>query len=43
MEKLNLPNIKQASFECFFPVEVSQQRVSCPTIDEKFIIPIKGK
>jgi hypothetical protein len=43
MEKLNLPNIKQASFECFFPVEVSQQMVSCPTIDEKFIIPIKGK
>lgn len=40
MKKLNLNNIKDAAFECFFPVEVSQQRVSCPTIDEKYIIPI---
>lgn len=40
LKKLNLNNIKQAAFECFFPVEVLQQRVSCPIVDERYILPL---
>jgi hypothetical protein len=43
MEKLNLDNIKQASFECFFPVDVLQQSVVCPNIDEDYILPLIKK
>ncbi len=43
MKKLNLDDIKQASFECFFPVEVLQQSVVCPEIDENYILPLVKK
>lgn len=43
MKKLNLDDIKQASFECFFPVEVLQQSVVCPDIDEVNIFPFEKK
>lgn len=43
MKKLNLDNIKQASFECFFPVDVLQQSVVCPEIDEDNILPLIKK
>lgn len=43
LNKLNLDDIKQASFECFFPVEVLQQSVVCPDIDEACILPLVKK
>jgi len=43
MEKLNLNNIKEASFECFFPVDVFQQTVTCPEIDQQYILPLTKK
>ena len=43
MKKLNLDDIKQASFECFFPVDVLQQSVVCPEIDEDYILPLTKK
>lgn len=43
LKKLKLDNIKQASFECFFPVEVYQQTVVCPEIDEEYILPLAKK
>lgn len=43
LRKLKLDNIKQASFECFFPVDVFQQTVVCPDIDEKYILPLTKK
>lgn len=43
MKKLNLDDIKQASFECFFPVDVLQQTVVCPEIDEDHILPLTKK
>jgi hypothetical protein len=38
LHKLNLNDIKQASFECFFPVDVLQQSVVCPDIEEDNIL-----
>ena len=43
LKKLNLDDIKQASFECFFPVDVLQQSVVCPNIDEDYIFPLTKK
>ncbi len=43
MKKLNIDDIKQASFECFFPVDVLQQSVVCPSIDEEYILPLEKK
>lgn len=43
MKKLNLDDIKKASFECFFPVDILQQSVVCPDIDEDFILPLSKK
>jgi hypothetical protein len=43
LKKLNLDDIKQASFECFFPVDVLQQSVVCPEIDEDYILPLPKK
>ena len=40
LTKLNLDDIRQAAFECFFEVEVRQDTVVCPNIDEDYIIPI---
>lgn len=43
LHKLNLDDIKQASFECFFPVDVLQQSVVCPDVDEDYILPLTKK
>lgn len=43
MKKLNLHEMKQVSFECFFPVEVLEQSVVCPSIDENCILPLMRK
>lgn len=43
LKKLKLDNIKQAAFECFFPVDVYQQTVACPEIEEENILPIVKK
>lgn len=43
MKKLNLDDIKQASFECFFAVDVLQQSVVCPCINEEYILPLTKK
>jgi len=43
MKKLNLDDVKQASFECFFPVDVLQQSVVCPEVDEDNILPLTKK
>lgn len=43
LKKLKLDNIKQASFECFFPVDVFRQTVVCPEIDEQYILPLAKK
>lgn len=43
LKKLKLDNIKQASFECFFPVDVFQQTVVCPDISEEYILPLAKK
>lgn len=43
MKKLNLDDIKEASFECFFPVDVLQQSVVCPDINEDYILPLAKK
>jgi hypothetical protein len=40
LKKFNLDDIKQMSFECFFPVDVLQQSVVCPEIDEENIFPL---
>ncbi len=41
LNKFNLDDVKQASFECFFPVEVLNQNVVCPDIAEDCILPLK--
>ena len=38
MKKFNLDDIKEASFECFFPVDVLEQSVVCPDIDDENIL-----
>jgi hypothetical protein len=43
LHKFSLDDIKQASFECFFPVDVLQQTVMCPEIDENNILPLAKK
>jgi len=43
LNKLNLDDIKQASFECFFPVDVLQQSVVCPEIEEDCILLLNKK
>lgn len=43
MKKFNLDDIKQASFECFFPVDVLEQSVVCPEINEDNILPLIKK
>lgn len=43
LKKLKLDNIKQASFECFFSVDVFQQTVVCPEIEEQYILPLSKK
>lgn len=43
LQKLNLDDIKQASFECFFPVDVLEQSVVCPEIHEDNILPLTKK
>jgi len=43
LKKLKLDNIKQASFESFFPVDVFQQTVVCPSIIEEFVLPLGKK
>ncbi len=43
LKKLKLDDVKQASFECFFPVQVLQQTVVCPEIDEEYILPLAKK
>lgn len=43
MKKLQLDDIRQASFECFFPVTVLQQTVVCPDINEDWIFPLEKK
>ncbi|MEO6832667.1 MAG: hypothetical protein ABI378_09370 [Chitinophagaceae bacterium] len=41
LNKLRLDDFRQASFECFFPVQVIGQSVQCPEIEERFIFPLK--
>lgn len=41
MNKLNLDDVKQEAFECFFPVDVLQQTVVCPDIEEDNILTLK--
>jgi hypothetical protein len=43
MDKLKIDDIKQASFECFFSVDVLQQSVVCPSIDVDNILPLSKK
>lgn len=43
LKKLNIDEVKQASFECFFPVDVLQQSVVCPEVDEDNILPLLRK
>jgi hypothetical protein len=43
MKKLNIDDIKKASFECYFPVDVLQQTVVVPEIDEDNILPLTPK
>lgn len=43
LKKLKLDSIKQASFECFFQVDIFQQTVVCPDIDENYILPLLKK
>ena len=43
MDKLNIDDIKQASFECFFSVDVLPQSVVCPNIDIDYILPLSKK
>jgi hypothetical protein len=43
MKKLKLNNITQASFECFFPVNIFQQTVVCPDVIEDYILPVEKK
>jgi hypothetical protein len=43
LNKFNLDDIKQASFESFFPVDVLEQSVVCPEIDENNILPLTKK
>lgn len=43
MKKFELDDIKQASFECFFPVDVLEQSVVCPEINEDNILPLIKK
>jgi len=41
LNKFNLDDVKQTSFECFFPVEVLNQNVVCPDIEEDCILPLE--
>jgi len=43
LKKLKLDDIKKASFECFFPVDILQQSVVCPEIDEDNIFLLAKK
>jgi hypothetical protein len=43
MKKLNIDDIKKASFECYFPVEVLGQSVVVPEIDEENIFALTPK
>jgi hypothetical protein len=43
MDKLKLDDIKQASFECFFEVNVHQQNVLCPSVSEEYILALSKK
>lgn len=43
LKKLNLDDIKEASFECFFPVNVFKQTVMCPEIEYIHILPLTKK
>lgn len=43
LKKLNLDDIRQASFECFFPVEIAGKDVVCPDVDEDNILPLMKK
>ena len=40
LQKLNLDDIRQAAFECFFEVVVYGQGVVCPEIDTDHILPL---
>ncbi len=41
LNRFNLDDVKQSSFECFFPVEVLNQNVVCPDIVEDYILPFE--
>lgn len=41
LKKLRLDDIRQASFECFFEVDVLDQTVVCPQVDPEYIIPLE--
>jgi len=41
LNKFKLDDIKQAAFECFFPVEVMHQNVVCPNIQIDKILPLE--
>lgn len=43
INKLEINNFQQASFECFFPVQVLLSDVVCPRIEEKYILPLSIK
>jgi hypothetical protein len=43
LKKLNLDDVRQAAFECFFEVDVLKQDVVCPDIKEDWILPIERK
>ena len=43
LDVLKLDDIKQASFECFFKVDVLQQSVVCPIIDKNNIFPLEKR
>jgi hypothetical protein len=40
LTKFNLNDVKQAAFECFFEVDVTQDSIVCPNVDEDYMIPI---
>lgn len=43
LDKFKLDDFKQASFECFFPVEVLQQTVVCPELIDEYLLPLSKK
>ncbi|WP_295232996.1 hypothetical protein [Sediminibacterium sp.] len=43
LTRLGIDEIRQASFECFFKVDVIKQSVICPVIDERNIIKLEKK